>query len=179
MGRNAYAVVLAGVISLCLAEVSFGQLPVAPPVGGGGGGPGHGRISRPMSPGLERWRQMQPDERLRFRSNAERWLQMPPEEQRFLREREQMRRENARREAEAALRQSGLQLEAERRAQYERQYLQERRRIEQQLREELQERRRRELAPVVERLRKEFGEQQGNSAASAAPSASGSAKQPK
>ncbi len=77
----------------------------------------------------------------------------------MLREREAQRREGIQREADAALRQSGLQLEAERRAQYERRYIEERRRIEQQLRRDIEERRQRELAPVVERLKKEFEQQ--------------------
>jgi predicted metal-dependent hydrolase len=122
---------------------------------------------------------MRPDERLRFRSNAERWLQMPPEEQRILRERERLRRERVRREADAALRQSGLDLEAERRAQYERQYLQERQRIEQALRQELEEKRRRELAPVVERLKREFSDRADSAATAPSASAAPSAKSPK
>ncbi len=89
--------------------------------------------------------------------NAERWLQMSPEERRVLREREMMRRQRLQREADAALQQSGLQLEAEKREAYERRYMQERRRIERQLRLEMEERRQRELAPVQEQLKKEFG----------------------
>ncbi|CAN5633525.1 hypothetical protein BH18VER1_BH18VER1_01060 [soil metagenome] len=104
---------------------------------------------------------MRPDERQRFRSNAERWLQMSPEQQRVLRAQEAQRRERLQREAGAAMSQSGLQLEAERRAQYEQRYLQERRRLEQQLRQEIEEKRKRELAPVVERLKKEFEQQKG------------------
>jgi hypothetical protein len=175
VGRNVYIVALAGAVSVCLAEVAVGQGPPQQP----NGGP---RISRPMRNGADRWRQMQPDERQRLRSNAERWLQMPPEQQRMLRERDEMRRLRAPREADAALRQSGLQLEAERREQYERRYLQERRRIEQTLRQELEEKRQRELAPVVERLKKEFT-QDGKSAtaapsSTAAPSASSAKQQP-
>ena len=129
---------------------------------------------RPGGGGFEQWHQMRPEERQRFRSNAERWLRMPAEEQRILREREEMRRERARREADAALRQSGLELEAERRAQYERRYLQERRRIEQSLREELEQKRQRELAPVVERLKKEFTDK-SNSPSASSPNSSASA----
>lgn len=185
MGRHTYVVTLAGVISACCAAASLGQAPVQVPAqpaqppmtGGHGPGPGAGSIIRPgANGGFERWREMRPEERQRFRSNAERWLQMPAEEQRMLREREEMRRERARREAEAALRQSGLELEAERRAQYEKRYLQERRRIEQSLREELEQKRQRELAPVVERLKKEFTEKGNSSTASPNTSATATSK---
>lgn len=170
MGRYAYALAVASSLSLCLAPTIFGQAPPPqPPV------VTRPRITRPTSNGLERWRQMRPDERQRFQSNAERWLRLAPEEQRILRQREEMRRERARREAEAALRQSGLELEAERRAQYERRYIEERRRIEQVLRQEIEERRQREMEPVVERLKKEFGQtpsasRAGTSSPSVSPS---------
>ena len=157
MGRFAYSVVLAWALFFGVAESGFSQGQPQPPQGG------HGRISRPTRSGVERWQAMRPDERQKFRNNAERWLRMPPEQQRMLREREQMRRQRSQRDADAALHQSGLQLEAERREQYERRYMQERQRIEQSLRQELEERRQRELAPVVERLKKEFT--QGNAPA--------------
>ncbi len=122
----------------------------------------------------EQWHAMSPDDRQRFRSNVERWLSMPPDERRELRVQEGIRRERLQREAEAAMRASGLQLEAERRAQFEQRYLEERRRIDRALRQELQERRQRELAPVIEQLKKEFAQPQGamspaSSRASASP----------
>jgi hypothetical protein len=118
---------------------------------------------------------MSPEDRQRFQSNVERWRQMPPEERRELREREGWRQERLKKEADAAVRASGLQLEAERRQQFEQRYMQERKRIEQELRRELREKRERELAPVVERLKKEFTPQGGSATPGAnSPSASGS-----
>ena len=121
----------------------------------------------------ERWRQMSPDDRQRMRANAARWLQLPPEERRQLRMKEGLRRQQIRQEAEEAMRGSGLQLEAEKRALYEQRYMQERRRIERTLRQELEEKRQREMAPVMEGLKKEFGQPQGG-ASSVAPSTSAS-----
>jgi hypothetical protein len=155
------AVVVAAIaLSLALAEQSSAQAP-----GPTGMGP------RGFRPARERWRQMSPDDRQRIRSNAARWLQMPPEERQQLRLREGLRRQRIQQEARAALQDSGLQLEAEKRELYERRYIQERRRIERALRQDLEERRQREIAPVVESLKKEFGQAQGsgNSAASATP----------
>lgn len=174
MGRHCYALALTAAVSLFVAESAFCQ---ATPQQQHPAGANQGRASaRPSGPGgVDRWRQMPPDERQRFRSNAERWVQMAPEQRRQLRDREAQRRERIQRDTDAALRQSGLELEAERRAQFERRYIQERRRIEQQLRQEIEERRRRELAPVVEQLKKEFEQQKASPnanapAATAAPS---------
>ncbi len=105
---------------------------------------------------------MSPEDRQRIRSNAERWQHMDAEERKAFREQQAWRQMRLKREAEAAMRESGLQLEAERRAMFERRYIEERRRIDQELRRELREKRQRELAPVVEKLKKEIGEQQGN-----------------
>lgn len=166
MGRHRYLIVLAASAAflLSISERSFAQGPQQ----GGPNGPGFrgGNGGRQFRPARERWREMSPEDRQRFRSNAERWLQMPPEQRQELRLREGVRRQRIQREADAALQGSGLELEAERREAYERRYMQERRRIERALREELQQRRERELAPVVERLNKEFKQpQDANSSA--------------
>jgi hypothetical protein len=110
---------------------------------------------------------MSPQDRMRFQSNMERWRQLPPEQRMELRQREVLRQERLKRESEAAIRDSGLQLEAEKRAEFEQRYIQERRRIERALRQELQEKRNREMAPVVEQLKKEFAQPQSPSAAPA------------
>ncbi len=129
-----------------------------------------------MRPGEQRWRALSPADRERFRSNAERWRQLPSNERSELRAREISRQEHLRAEAAAARRETGLQMEAERQAQFEARYLLERKRVEQELRREWEERRRREMAPVVERLKKEFAPPKASatSAPSAAPAASGS-----
>src|SRR5438270_14094666 len=113
MGRRRFAVALIAGSALGVTPVSFAQNPGAPP-----------RV-RPAI--RQQWRSMSPEDRQRFRSNAERWLAMPPEQREALRMREVMRRERLRHEAETALRDSGLQLEDERRQQFEQRYLEERR----------------------------------------------------
>jgi hypothetical protein len=164
--RICFALIAGGALALFAAEPTFAQSPGP----GGGGGPGRFSGRGGFRAARERWRQMSPEDRQRFRMNAERWLQMSPEERRVLRERETMRRLRLQREADAALQQSGLQLEAEKREAYERRYMQERRRIERTLRLEMEERRQHELAPVQEQLKKEFGTGQN----SATPNAAGS-----
>lgn len=158
--RILVAVIATAVLSFFFAESAAAQAP---------GGRGHrGRFFRNAR---EHWRQMSPEDRQRFRSNAERWMRLPPEEQRALRNREILRRQRIRRDADAALQQSGLQLESGKRELYERRYFQERQRIDRNLRQEIQERRQRELAPVMEDLKKEFGDpaKAPNTSATVAP----------
>ena len=139
--------------SLAQGEVKPGPQPQAPP-----------RVvpARPFGNGnaqfgvRQRWRELTPEQRQRVQMNAQRWMQLPPEERRELRFRRELRRQRLQAEADAALRNSGLQLEAEKRSAYEKRYFEERVRIDRELRRELQERRQSELAPVVERLKKEF-----------------------
>ena len=173
MGRRYFYALIAGTaLSMAPAEVGLAQGPGQP--GGPPGGPAPmrppGNSFRQARP---RWRDMSPVDRQHFQSNMERWRQMPLEQRQELRERAILRQERLKRETEAAIRDSGLQLEAERRAQFEQRYIQERKRIEQSLRQELQEKRQREMAPVVERLKKEFAQPQnaGSPTSSAAPAA--------
>lgn len=177
--RHLHALVAGTAVSLLAASSIVAQGPTQPagPAGPGSiAAPAPNRpVERPFRQGGERWRDMSPEDRQRFKSNIERWRQMPPEERRELRERAGWRQERLKRETEAAIRDSGLQLEAEKRAQFEQRYMQERKRIEQALRQELREKRQRELVPVVERLKKEFAQPQGSAAPSAAATSSVSA----
>lgn len=77
---------------------------------------------------------------------------MSPEERKLMREREQLRRARIRTEAEAILRDSGLQLDPTKRDLFHERFLQERRRIDRELRQEYELRRQQQL----ERLKKEF-----------------------
>jgi hypothetical protein len=122
----------------------------------------------------DRWIAMPPEDRRIFQKNAERWMKMGPEERKVLREREQAYRAREKLEVDAALRDSGLRLDGEKREQFEQRYLQERRRIEHELRQETEAKRQQQLPALQERLKKEFQEPPANtsrsaSAASTAP----------
>jgi hypothetical protein len=106
----------------------------------------------------DRWFSLSPEDRQTFRRNAERWMQMGPEERNRLREREQLHRDQLKREADKALRDAGLRLDQERRDLFEQRYLQERRRIERELRQEAEAKRHEQLPALQERLKKEFQE---------------------
>jgi hypothetical protein len=99
---------------------------------------------------------MPPEARQNFRRNAERWLRMSPEERDVMRRRENLRRETIRRETEAALRDSGLHLSPQERAQFESRYIQERRKVERTLRQQIEAERQQELPALIQQLKKEF-----------------------
>jgi hypothetical protein len=99
---------------------------------------------------------MPPGARQNFQRNAERWLRMSPEERNVMRQRENLRRETIRRETEAALRDSGLRLSPQERAQFESRYIQERRRVEQALRQQIESERQQQLPALIQQLKKEF-----------------------
>jgi len=123
----------------------------------------------------DRWIAMPPEDRKIFQKNAERWMKMGPEERKVLREREQAYRARVKLEVDAALRDSGLRLEGEKREQFEQRYLQERRRIEHELRQETEAKRQQQLPVLQERLKKEFQEPASITSPSA-PAASTSPK---
>jgi len=99
---------------------------------------------------------MPPADRQNFRRNAERWMQMSPAERNVLRQRENLRRQTIQRETESALRESGLRLSPQERAQFESRYIQERRKVEQSLRQQIELERQKELPALIQQLKKEF-----------------------
>ena len=99
---------------------------------------------------------MPPDARQTFQRNAERWMQMTPEQRNLMRQRENTRRQIMTRDADAAVRDSGLQLNPQQRAQFESRYIQERRKVEQSLRQQIQTERQKEIPALIQQLRKEF-----------------------
>ncbi|PYJ90705.1 MAG: hypothetical protein DME71_05220 [Verrucomicrobia bacterium] len=99
---------------------------------------------------------MPPEARQNFRRNAERWMHMSPEERNVMRQRENLRRQTIQQETEAALRDSGLHLSPQERAQFESRYIQERRKVEQALRQQIETERQKELPALIQQLKKEF-----------------------
>lgn len=142
-----------------------GQGSSAPPRGMG---QGRGRMQGDFRPMRERMSELSPEDRQRFEKNAQRWMQMSPEERVLMRERENFHRERVKREADDALRGSGLNLDPARREQFQVRYMQERRKLEQALHKEIEEKRQQQLTPIIERLKKEFESQQTSPAATAA-----------
>jgi hypothetical protein len=99
---------------------------------------------------------MPPEARQNFRRNAELWMQMTPQQRNLMRQRENMRRQMITREADAAVRDSGLQLNPQERARFESRYMQERQKVEQTLRQQIEAERQKELPALIQQLKKEF-----------------------
>jgi hypothetical protein len=138
---------------------------------GSGSGAGPGR--HPPGPTIrERWLSLPPAERQIFQRNAERWMRMSPQERQIMRERENLRRERIRHETEAALRDSGLLLDQQKRDLFESRYMQERRKVEQALRQQTEAERQQQLPALIQQLKKEFQSQQSNGSTTAKPAES-------
>ena len=99
---------------------------------------------------------MPPEARQNFQRNAQLWMQMTPEQRNLMRQRENLRRQMITRDADAAVRDSGLQLNPQERARFESRYVQERRKVEQTLRQQIQTERQKEIPALIQQLRKEF-----------------------
>ena len=121
-------------------------------------GPGSGQPQGPASAQSvrERWLAMPPDARQNFQRNAQLWMQMSPEQRNLMRMRENARRQIMTREADAAVRDSGLQLNSQERARFESRYIQERRKVEQSLRQQIETERQKEIPALIQQLRQEF-----------------------
>jgi hypothetical protein len=97
-----------------------------------------------------------PEQRKRFQENLIRWANLSPEEKKALRDREEMRKQMMEQETNAAIQESGLQLDAERREQFIKRYIEGRRQIEEQLHKDLNEKRKPLVRDLQTRLRSEF-----------------------
>jgi hypothetical protein len=134
---------------------------------------GQGKRRGAMSPEFENVRKaleaLTPEQRKRFQENFVRWSNMPPETKKALRDREEFRRKKMAEDIEAAVRESGLTLDKERREQFAKRYAQERRKIEEQLRREADEKRRPLVKEIVAKLKAEFSEPAAAPAENPAP----------
>jgi flagellar biosynthesis GTPase FlhF len=97
-----------------------------------------------------------PEQRKRFQENFWRWANLPPDEKKSLRGREEVRRRVMEQEVQAAIQESGLQLNSERQQHFMRRYGEERKKIEEQLRRESMEKRKPMVREMIARLKAEF-----------------------
>ena len=116
-----------------------------------------------------------PEQRKRFQENFQRWSNLPPEEKKALADREVFRRKKIAEDIDAALKETGLELDADRRELFTRRYGEERRKIEEQLHKEFDDKRRPLLKEVIARLKAEFS---GGTPATGADAAAQPDRQP-
>lgn len=115
---------------------------------------------RKMSPEMQNVRRaieaLSPEQRKRFEENFHKWANLPAEEKKSLRDREEVRRKRMADDIQAALAKSGLTLDEEQKAHFARRYVEERRKLEEELRREMDEKRQPRLDGIVGELTKEF-----------------------
>lgn len=97
-----------------------------------------------------------PEQKKHFQENFLRWANLTPEEKKALRDREDFRKKVIEQEVQAALQDTGLQLDDTRRAEFAKRYSEERKKIEEQLRREMMEKRKPLVHELLGRLKEEF-----------------------
>jgi hypothetical protein len=100
--------------------------------------------------------QFSPEQQERIIQNLRRWQELSADEREVLRQRERVQRQKQEASITEAYVKSGLQLNEEQRAAFRKRYLQERRRLEEQLVHEIQEKRQVGNAAIIDSLKKEF-----------------------
>ena len=100
--------------------------------------------------------QLSPEQQERILQNLRRWQDLSTDEREVLRQRERVQKQKQEASINEAYVKSGLQLNEEQRSMFRRRYLQERRRLEEQLVREIQEKRQIGNAAIIDSLKKEF-----------------------
>lgn len=103
--------------------------------------------------------QLSAEQQERILQNFHRWQDLSQDEKEVLRQRERVQRQKQDASISEAYQKSGLQLNDEQRALFHKRYLQERRRLEEQLVHDMQEKRQIGNAAIIEMLKKEFSNQ--------------------
>jgi hypothetical protein len=101
--------------------------------------------------------QLSAEQQERILQNFHRWQDLSQDEKEVLRQRERVQRQKLEASITEAYQKSGLQLNDEQRAQFRKRYLQERRRLEEQIVHDEQEKRQAGNSVIIEMLKKEFG----------------------
>jgi hypothetical protein len=103
--------------------------------------------------------QLSAEQQERILQNFHRWQDLSQDEKEVLRQRERVQRQKLESSINEAYQKSGLQLNDEQRAQFRKRYLQERRRLEEQIVHDEQEKRQAGNSGIIEMLKKEFSNQ--------------------
>ena len=148
-----------GVYHVCNAQDAAPQNTAAPsssPADTSPRGPKHGErtFNRDALPSEEQnyYDGLSPEQQARFRENYPRWVKMSREERNQARASEARRNQMIAQEIEAAIKESGLQLDDKTRDEYIMRYTEERRKIEQQMQKE----RRELIQAMIAHLKEEF-----------------------
>jgi hypothetical protein len=100
--------------------------------------------------------QLPPEQQEKVLKNLHRWQSLSPEERDYLRQQERVRIQKQEESVTEAYQKSGLHLTEAQRIQFRKRYVEERRKLEEELAKESQERRTAGNTTIIEQLKKEF-----------------------
>jgi Protein of unknown function (DUF3106) len=100
--------------------------------------------------------QLPPEQQEKVLKNLHRWQSLSPEERDYLRQQERVRIQKQEESVTEAYQKSGLHLTEAQRIQFRKRYVEERRKLEEELAKESQERRTAGNITIIEQLKKEF-----------------------
>jgi hypothetical protein len=100
--------------------------------------------------------QLSPEQQEKVLKNLHRWQSLSPEERDYLRQQERVRIQKQEESVTEAYQKSGLHLTEAQRIQFRKRYVEERRKLEEELAKESQERRVAGNTTIIEQLKKEF-----------------------
>jgi hypothetical protein len=100
--------------------------------------------------------QLPPEQQEKVLKNLHRWQSLSPEERDYLRQQERVRIQKQEESVTEAYQKSGLHLTEAQRIQFRKRYVEERRKLEEELAKESQERRTAGNTSIIEQLKKEF-----------------------
>ena len=99
---------------------------------------------------------MTPEERDRWMRRFRDWADMPPEKKKALADREEFFKRKMREDVEAAEKELGIELNEEQKKLFADRYIEERRKVEEELRREMEASRGPKVKALIEKLRQEF-----------------------
>jgi hypothetical protein len=107
----------------------------------------------------EAFKNMSPEERERWMRRFRDWADMPPERKKSLADREEFFKRKMREDVEAAQKELGFELNEDQKKLFSERYVEERRKVEEELRREMEASRGPKVKALIEKLRQEFAAQ--------------------
>jgi hypothetical protein len=102
------------------------------------------------------FQQMSPEQRERFMTGLKQFAELPPEKKMEIFQRSEYLRKKIAEDIETAIKESGLNLSADNKKKFTERYMEERKKIEEDLRKEMEELRKPKVAALIEKLKHEF-----------------------
>jgi hypothetical protein len=143
----------AALISLLVAAGAFADTPTPQPQPSATPQPATSSRIEEIQKSIE---QLSPEQQEKVLQNLHRWQALSPEERDYIRQQEHLRKLKQEEAATEAYQKSGLHLTEAQRIQFRKRYVEERRKLEEEVAKESQQRRTAGNTTIIEQLKKEF-----------------------